>query len=519
MVKPISILKAICILLTVLWLGQSSYGKSLFTIPVGEDGVHYKKGETDIAWGPSAFSVAQDGSFWIADTIGNFLLHYDNTGNMLSKINLDEIDEPVVGVGDLEVTFSGIFILDIAAAIPKIIHLTFNGSVIISYEIPQSLGLENGLSGIAIGENGELLIELENGAQVYKLVDKNGEISQVLLNGYTHNGRLYSVPKSNDSKSKFIMVGNAIVKVEVTNKLGGLHLNKVNSDGSFYITMEEVVSDPKIQVDQTVRYYSDAGKLLSQTRVPIKKNCTYVAHNIAIGTDKAVYTMTMRSDGVKIQRLRFFKSIKPILPTTLMNEEGIHNDTNRMEKTVTRSYITRDSILSNAGAYITNSKYLSTTNINGSCKGRSKPRSLSNAGTYNSVAYDWGGWDSVSDYNSYMDSGYLAGDINNSVEECSRGVDCSGFVTRAWGISSQKYSTSTLPNISKKLSSNSELKTGDILNKKGVHTVLFASSASNGNGIYDYESTTYSRVDRVVVMFSSWSRLNGYTPLRYNSVE
>lgn len=518
MVKPISILKAICILSTALWIGQSSYGKSLFTIPVDEDGVHYKKGETDIAWGPSAFTIAQDGSFWIADTIGNFLLHYDNTGNMLNKINLDELDDPVVGVGDLEVMPSGIFILDIAAAIPKIIHLSFNGSVITSYEIPQNLGLENGLSGIAIGENGELLIELENGAQVYQLVDQNGDISQVLLNGYTHNGRLYSVPKSNDSKSKFITVGNTTVKVEFTNKLGGLHLNKVNSDGSFYITMEEVVSDPEIQVDQTIRYYSDAGKLLSQTRVPIKKDCTYIAHNIAIGPDKAVYTMTTRSDGVKIQRLRFSKSIKPILPTTLMNEENIQNETNRVEKTVTRSYITRNSIISNAGAYTANSKYLSYTNINGSCAGRSKPRYLK-IGYSNSVAYDWGGWDSVSAYNSYMDSGSSAGDINKSVEECSRGVDCSGFVTRAWGISSQKYSTSTLPDISKKLSSTSELKEGDILNTSDSHTVLFHSFASNG--IYDYESTTDSRVDRVVYRFSSWTRLYkvASTPLRYNSVE
>jgi hypothetical protein len=123
----------------------------------------------------------------------------------------------------------------------------------------------------------------------------------------------------------------------------------------------------------------------------------------------------------------------------------------------------------------------------------------------------------VSGYNGYMHPGtYQSGDIDTAgVESCSRGVDCSGFVSRVWQLSS-KYSTSTLPNISWELPASSDLRRGDILNKAGSHVILFSDFGSNG--IYGYESTTYNAYDRVVYMYSAWSRLSGYSPRRYNSV-
>ena len=60
----------------------------VFTIPVGEDGIHYEgEGVPEmLTWGPTAFTVAPDGSFWIADTVGNRLLHYSSKGEFLSAI-------------------------------------------------------------------------------------------------------------------------------------------------------------------------------------------------------------------------------------------------------------------------------------------------------------------------------------------------------------------------------------------------------------------------------------------------
>ena len=49
----------------------------VFTIPTGKEGVQYE-GENIpemLPWGPAALATASDGTFWIADTVGNRLLH------------------------------------------------------------------------------------------------------------------------------------------------------------------------------------------------------------------------------------------------------------------------------------------------------------------------------------------------------------------------------------------------------------------------------------------------------------
>src|SRR5205085_139466 len=115
-----------------------------------------------------------------------------------------------------------------------------------------------------------------------------------------------------------------------------------------------------------------------------------------------------------------------------------------------------------AKSYTSNSMFLTTTDLNGICPGRGKPRYLGNtAGYFPSVPYDWGGYDSVSSFNNFMSAGYQAGDIDsNTIESCSKGVDCSGFVSNVWA--SGRYTTSTVSSISLPVT-QSQLQTGDII--------------------------------------------------------
>ena len=175
-------------------------------------------------------------------------------------------------------------------------------------------------------------------------------------------------------------------------------------------------------------------------------------------------------------------------------------------------------MISTAASYRNNSKYFNSTNTDGTCSGRGKPRYISGAGTYSSVPYDYNGFDSVSGFNGYMDpNNYQAGDIDTTASEsCSKGVDCSGYVSRAWQLSS-KYDTCTLEDISTLLSSTSLLLRGDIINKCNERTMIFV-SFSGSTGFYDYESTTYNSYDRVVYITSTWTRVSSYSPRRYNNV-
>jgi hypothetical protein len=523
--KSVSLLIVTAMLLAIgLGLSTASANsgtvlEKVFTIPVGEDGVHYEGERPEmLAWGPAALAIAPDGSFWIADTAGNRLLHYSAKGKALDTINLT--DHQVVGVGDLEITASDILVLDIAAVIPRVLRLSLDGELLASYEVPQDLRLANGLSGIAVGDHNEVLIEREGGASVSQLVDAGGKIATVALDSYTHGGWLYTASPADltavDAARGYVIVDNKHIEVDVAHSLGGLSLLQVNAAGDFYVVVDEVViADSGVQVDQTVRHYGAAGELLGLTRVPLDEQYTYVAHGLAVSPDGGVYALITRPDHVEVRRLRFSRGLKPILPAASMEEKSPQND--KDQGATALACVTRDAMISTAVGYINNVKYLSLTNTDGTCAGRGKPRYITGAGDYPSVSYDWGGWDTVSQFNGYMDPGTLqAGDVGTgTVESCSRGDDCSGFVSVVWQLS-RKYDTGGLPSISRKLKSTSALLPGDVMNKAKSHVVLFSSFGSNG--IYDYESTTYNSNDRVIYMFSTWTRLSGYSPLRYNNV-
>jgi hypothetical protein len=80
----------------------SDKGKNgvILSIPIGENGIYYA-GEYNpdmFKWELVCIAVAPHGSFWIADTADNHLLHFDTKGIILNKIAIKDI---IVGADDL----------------------------------------------------------------------------------------------------------------------------------------------------------------------------------------------------------------------------------------------------------------------------------------------------------------------------------------------------------------------------------------------------------------------------------
>lgn len=132
-----------------------------------------------------------------------------------------------------------------------------------------------------------------------------------------------------------------------------------------------------------------------------------------------------------------------------------------------------------------------------------------------SVPYKWGGYDTLNGFDAAVGHGACAGDINTAVSFGSAnaaGVDCSGFVTRAFGIPyPTKYGTGTLPKITEKLDDYADLRKGDILLKSG-HVMLVADNYS-GEVITVYEAS--SRDWRVSVRPRTPAQYAAYTPRTY----
>lgn len=491
----------------------------MFSIPTGENGVHYEGVDVPeaLTWGPAALTISTDGTFWIADTAGNSLLRYSPKGEFLGKINLTGL---VVGATDLVVDNDNVLVLDQASLPPKILHMNTKGIVLGSYDLPKGLYLEDGLTGIAMGDQGDLLVEREFGATVTQFLNEKGDPTQsIATDGYIHKGKLYSAYISGlDSASPKhgeIDIAEKKIGIDTTNELGGLQILGFGVEGDFYVIVEELAQNSVLQVDQTIRHYDAEGNLLGTARMPLDEQYTYVAQDFALGQDGNLYALATRSDRVDIVRLNFYQKLSPILKI-----ESKASDLSIMqnENYSPLACVSRDTMMSTASGYSSNSKYLSSTNTDGTCSGRGKPRYLGGAGTYSSVSYDYGGFDSVSGFNGYMSPGtYQAGDIDTAASEsCSKGVDCSGFVSRVWQLTS-KYGTCTIEGISTQLSSTSQLLRGDIMNKCNEHTMVFV-SFNGSTGFYDYEATTLNSYDRVVYITSTWTRVSSYLPRRYTNV-
>ncbi len=105
------------------------------------------------------------------------------------------------------------------------------------------------------------------------------------------------------------------------------------------------------------------------------------------------------------------------------------------------------------------------------------------------VPYKWGGFSSLEDFDAAVAAGQPAGQLTDGVNlDASAhavGVDCSGYVARAWNLP-MKQSTRSLGRLCFELGSYDELLPGDLLNKFDAHAMLFVR--------FDDEEHTWVRV-------------------------
>ncbi len=496
----------------------------IFKIPVGDEGIHYEGADNPdvLTWGPPAFTVAPDGTYWIADTPDDHLLRFSQEGKLLDKIFIGDF---VTGAGDLEVTSSGIWVLDVASIPPKVVQLNHNGKIISLHHLPKGLWLEDGLSGISIGSDGSLIVECIGGHAITQLITSGGEIKLEELEGYEFQGKVYSAypadMREKDTSEGYILAGDKRIDVAVTNDLGGLSILHINSDGSFYAKVVELVLHNTFQVDQKVYHYNATGTLIGMARVPLAERYTSVEHGLAVGPDGEVYALITKPDSGEIRRLEFNANLLPILPQIAIDDSESTGDAVTSEPCLR----TRAEIISVANEYLNNSTFLSSYHINNNSaySGRVKPSYLGNAGYYSSVPYSWNLWDTVAQFNNFMNgdnNNYFAGNASTTYYSCGRGIDCSGLVSRAWNLSSH-YGTCTLDDadVSRSLSSPYVLKPGDIMNLCGEysgHVIIFGEFFEDG--MKGYEATMYNHIDRVAYIYRPFDTIDEYTPREYKRV-
>lgn len=187
-----------------------------------------------------------------------------------------------------------------------------------------------------------------------------------------------------------------------------------------------------------------------------------------------------------------------------------------------RDSITRQEVVRIAQSYADAAWQCGEANAN------SQWNTLKPGTTYQGVAYNWGGWDTIDAYRAKIKAGAIAGTTKEVVHQEFAGVDCSGFVSRCWGLTRRRYSTYDMYKISTEIAW-SELKPGDIMNKPHSHVRLFEKlDAADPDLVWVYESTgdragRYgAKVDPPRVIHRTVKKsvmvAGGYIPRRYNHI-
>ena len=154
------------------------------------------------------------------------------------------------------------------------------------------------------------------------------------------------------------------------------------------------------------------------------------------------------------------------------------------------SQITDTQVINNANSYLNHNWNANSNNIwnNTNCGGKTvNTPDWVNVGNHTSLPYCWGGNSTLSAFDSNLSQGKSAGDDNTNVgygaePNCSVGVDCSGYVSRCYGLSTH-YSTTMLNSNSLfgHYNNYNDLNVGDFVNKPGSHTRLVTQINNNGS--------------------------------------
>ncbi|VEJ35920.1 Uncharacterised protein [Aedoeadaptatus ivorii] len=339
-------------------------------------------------------------------------------------------------------------------------------------------------------------------------------VAEKAIDGRISNGYIYTFEldegseyANNGNMNIFKIDGKQIAALRITSKnpLGGAKLLGMNGNGNYIISKTVKIGEQNknllTEIDANNNVINEEEV---ETKVDVLEPFVFDSDRV-YNLKENVSELTMTAITVEGQ------------PELIDEESKLEISPEKVPPSVLAS-TTRSAIMNNARSYHTSFSWNCTNQNISSMSGYKKPRYIQGAGTYTCMPYCWGGFDSRSSFLNGLNKGGRAGNIRTSTSSKvanTYGLDCSGYVSRCWGLSS-KRGTGNIEGVATRISYSS-LQPGDALNKSG-HVMLFEKRDSNGDYVL-YESTQLNGYDRVSHTIRGKSSVEGaYRPIRYNGV-
>ena len=323
--------------------------------------------------------------------------------------------------------------------------------------------------------------------------------------------------------------------VDVKKPLGTIRILGM-SGSQLFVEVQTILNEVPLKVKRDIRIYQIAKSRLNQVSAITLPDVyyTYIKHDVNI-SDSYVDILISTPENARIYQMNNLekaeKSPQIHLPAPLYEKTYLYNNhllpalegNSGNLKSIKGTPITRQKIIQNAEPYATHKWYCNQVNIRDYDCGGTHVRTPSwvTVGNNISVPYMWGGFSSLQQFDQGLKDGVSAGDSdthgNGAGSSCAVGVDCSGFVSRAWGLGT-KYCTRCIPDISTQYASYDDLRPGDVVNYAGHHVRLI--HTVNGNGSFLIIEASASGTNwRVGYNEYTTADFQGkYLPRHYNNV-
>lgn len=330
----------------------------------------------------------------------------------------------------------------------------------------------------------------------------------------------------------------AQLSLRVPNKLGTVEFLEIDNSDRFYV-LGENVPDSGQQASTFVARYASNGKLEGVYDLPLE-NTPLTRRFVTISGDGDVYFLRTKPDGIDVvgvgyRPLNNASVIDLRLPrTSRRNSPGGRNlaagpSGGNFDAVAAVRPSNRQQTIETAFAFEGLQWKLTPANYgaepDSACTGFNRiRRPWYLQGKVNQevrgVPYCWGCHGSLANFRNRIEAGTMAGNVctRNAPRADVAGVDCSAFVSAAWGLSVH-YTTAAIPAIAKRVENPWDLKPGDALNKPGSHVMLFLRFTPDRKAEVMESSTggCNGRVCRNVYPLASLLE-RGYVPVRFRAL-
>jgi hypothetical protein len=339
--------------------------------------------------------------------------------------------------------------------------------------------------------------------------------------------------------------GNASVRVEiqtmvtnetigqlglrVRNQLGTVEFLEIDNSDRFYVLAEDVPPSGKNASTFVARYAAN-GRLEGIYELPLE-NTPLTRRFVTVSGSGDVYFLRTKPDGIEVIGVGFRPltnaSIIDVRPSRTTTAPAPQSDV-KFDASAAVRPSNRQQAIETAFAFegiqwkLTQANY--GNDPDSQCSGFSRVRRpWYLQGKVNQevrgVPYCWGCHGSLANFRQRIESGTLAGNVctRNAPRPDVAGVDCSAFVSAAWGLSVH-YTTAAIPAIAAPVANPWDLRPGDALNKPGSHVMLFLRFTPDRKAEVMESSTggCNGRVCRNVYPLASLLA-RGYVPVRFRA--